>query len=57
MQGMGYTINLKFKQKQMNVKIEDSWKEQLAEEFEKDYFVRLTDFVREEYKTGTIYPP
>ena len=57
MQGMGYTINLNFKQKQMNVKIEDSWKEQLAEEFEKDYFARLTDFVREEYKTGTIYPP
>ena len=57
MQGMGYTINLNFKQKQMNVKIEDSWKEQLAKEFEKDYFVRLTDFVREEYKTGTIYPP
>ena len=41
----------------MNVKIEDSWKEQLTEEFEKDYFARLTDFVREEYKTGTIYPP
>ena len=41
----------------MNVKIENSWKEQLAQEFEKDYFVRLTDFVREEYKTGTIYPP
>ena len=57
MQGMGYTINLNIKQKQMNVKIEDSWKEQLAKEFEKDYFVRLTDFVREEYKTGTIYPP
>ena len=54
---MGYTINLNIKQKQMNVKIEDSWKEQLAKEFEKDYFVRLTDFVREEYKTGTIYPP
>ena len=54
---MGYTINLNFKQKQMNVKIEDSWKEQLTEEFEKDYFARLTDFVREEYKTGTIYPP
>lgn len=41
----------------MNVKIENSWKEQLAQEFDKDYFVRLTDFVREEYKTGTIYPP
>ena len=57
MQRMGYTINLNIKQKEMNVKIEDSWKEQLTEEFEKDYFARLTDFVREEYKTGTIYPP
>ena len=41
----------------MNVQIEESWKQQLAPEFEKDYFVRLTDFVREEYRTTTIYPP
>ena len=41
----------------MNVQIEESWKHQLAPEFEKDYFVRLTDFVREEYRTNTIYPP
>ena len=40
----------------MDVKIEQSWKEQLAEEFEKDYFVRLTEFVREEYKQGAVYP-
>ena len=26
-------------------------------EFEKDYFIRLTDFVRQEYQTVTIYPP
>ncbi|NDV95724.1 uracil-DNA glycosylase [Dysgonomonas sp. 521] len=41
----------------MDVKIEQSWKEQLKDEFEKDYFVKLTDFVREEYKTKQIFPP
>lgn len=42
----------------MDVKIESGWKEVLAAEFEKEYFVRLTDFVREEYKGYTpIYPP
>ncbi|WP_333661414.1 uracil-DNA glycosylase [Chishuiella changwenlii] len=40
----------------MNVKIDDSWKEILNDEFEKDYFVNLTDFVRKEYQTKTIYP-
>lgn len=41
----------------MNVKIEESWKKQLAEEFEKPYFVALTHFVRNEYKTKKIFPP
>lgn len=41
----------------MDVRIEASWKQQLQGEFEKDYFVNLTDFVRQEYKTKTIYPP
>jgi len=40
----------------MEVKIEESWKEVLKEEFEKDYFVKLTSFVRQEYKEKTIYP-
>ena len=41
----------------MDVKIEESWKNALAQEFEKDYFKRLTDFVRSEYMSGkTIYP-
>jgi uracil-DNA glycosylase len=31
--------------------------EVLAPEFEKDYFIRLTDFVRQEYQTTTVYPP
>ncbi len=41
----------------MNVQIEESWKQQLTSEFEKPYFINLTDFVRQEYKSMTIYPP
>ena len=41
----------------MNVQIEESRKKHLAPEFEKDYFVQLTDFVRNEYAHTTVYPP
>ena len=41
----------------MNVRIEESWKKRLQPEFDKDYFVRLTDFVRNEYAITTVYPP
>jgi len=41
----------------MDVKIDESWKEQLTEEFNKEYFIRLTEFVRNEYKAKTIFPP
>ena len=41
----------------MDVQIEDSWKRRLQPEFDKAYFKTLTDFVREEYRTGTVYPP
>lgn len=41
----------------MDVKLENSWKELLKDEFEKPYFKSLTDFVRSEYQNGTIYPP
>lgn len=41
----------------MNVKIEQSWKDALAGEFDKDYFIKLTEFVRNEYLAGhTVYP-
>ncbi|MBR4507585.1 MAG: uracil-DNA glycosylase [Alphaproteobacteria bacterium] len=41
----------------MDVKIEESWKRELAAEFDKDYFIKLTDFVRGEYLSGKqIYP-
>lgn len=42
----------------MGVKIESSWREVLKEEFEKEYFKNLTEFVRNEYSGNTpIYPP
>ena len=41
----------------MNVKIEQSWKDALGSEFNKDYFIKLTDFVRGEYLSGkTVFP-
>ena len=41
----------------MAVKIEESWKKELHDEWSKDYFVRLTNFVRNEYATKQIFPP
>ena len=41
----------------MDVKIEESWKSQLKSDFDKPYFKALTKFVKEEYKTKTIFPP
>lgn len=41
----------------MEVKIEQKWKEVLGDEFDKNYFRELTNFVKEEYQTKTIYPP
>lgn len=41
----------------MNVRIHPSWQAVLQEEFDKDYFARLTDFVRSEYARTVVYPP
>lgn len=41
----------------MNVKIEQSWKEVLGAEFNKQYFVDLTKLVREEYLHYQCFPP
>ena len=41
----------------MDVKIAESWKNRLSEEFSKPYFEKLTEFVKEEYANHTIYPP
>lgn len=39
-----------------DVKIEESWKEALKDEFEKPYFKDLSSFVKQEYLSKTIYP-
>ena len=41
----------------MNVKIEQSWKSRIGEEFEKPYFAALVERVRQEYAQNTCYPP
>lgn len=41
----------------MEVKIETSWKDLLQDEFNKPYFVELTNFVKDEYKKEKIFPP
>lgn len=42
----------------MNVKIEASWKEVLKEEFDKNYFVNLTNYIKSEIAANkTIFPP
>ena len=40
----------------INPQIEESWKIVLSDEFNKDYFVKLKQFLLEEKKQHTIYP-
>jgi len=40
----------------MDVKIEKTWKSALEKEFEKDYFLKLTEYVKMEYKQQSVYP-
>ena len=41
----------------MSVKIEESWKQQLAAEWEKEYFLNLCHWLRGEYGAKQIFPP
>lgn len=41
----------------IDVQLESSWKEVLQDEFSKPYFVKLVEFIRQEYASGLIYPP
>lgn len=43
--------------KKMQVKIEESWREILDNEFQQPYFEQLTNFVKQEYTTRQIFPP
>jgi len=40
----------------MNVKIAESWQSVLQAEFEKEYFKKLTSFVRQEYQQHKCFP-
>ncbi|HHX93724.1 MAG TPA: uracil-DNA glycosylase, partial [Tenericutes bacterium] len=40
----------------MFYKIGNSWDELLKEEFEKDYFKKLEEFIKKEYTTKVVYP-
>ena len=40
----------------MKVKIEESWRRRLQEEFDKPYFERLVAFVHEEYARAQVLP-
>jgi len=41
----------------MEVRIEPGWKDALADQFQTDYFISLTEYVRSEYATKVVYPP
>lgn len=41
----------------MDVKIEESWRKHIGAEFDKQYFIDLTSFVRQEYVQTMCYPP
>jgi uracil-DNA glycosylase len=41
----------------MEVKISESWKQLLQQEFEKEYFKNLVHFVKNEYQQYKVYPP
>lgn len=41
----------------MKVRIEESWRYYLQEEFDKPYFEQLVDFVKSEYKQAQVLPP
>lgn len=40
-----------------DVQIESGWKEVLRDEFEKPYFSNLREWVRDQYKSSTVFPP
>lgn len=42
----------------MDVAIENSWKDRLTAEFNKPYFIQVTEFLKQELRAGkVIYPP
>lgn len=40
----------------MDIRLEESWKDHLAGEFEKPYFKELQEFVTDEYRSASVFP-
>ena len=40
-----------------DIRLHDSWRACLSNEFDQPYFLRLREFIRDEYAHKTIYPP
>lgn len=40
----------------MDIRLEESWKDHLAGEFEKPYFKELQEFVSDEYRSASVFP-
>lgn len=43
--------------KKINLNMDSSWKDQLADEFQKDYYLKLSQFLETEKSHYQIYPP
>lgn len=41
----------------MTVRVEEGWRTALADQWEAPYFGELAQFVHDEYRRGTVYPP
>lgn len=41
----------------MDINLEQTWGKILCEEFEKEYFHKLSDFVSSQYESSVVYPP
>ena len=39
------------------VNIGNDWDELLRDEFKKEYYLKLREFLKEEYAAGPVYPP
>lgn len=39
------------------IRLPDSWKALLSSEFDKEYFITLTESIRDEYLSKTVFPP
>ena len=39
------------------IKFDNEWDDLLKDEFKKDYYLKLREFLKEEYSSRTIYPP